>query len=74
LWQLKLKFSDWQKYYSRIQKLEEWKRREGKKTQALGLVGCDAKAAPDCQRFQMIISETLITLPKPTFSKNPQTC
>jgi hypothetical protein len=30
--QSKLKFLDWQKYYSRIQRLEEWKRQHGKKT------------------------------------------
>ena len=30
--QSKLKFSDWQKYYSRVQKLEEWKRQHGKRT------------------------------------------
>ena len=30
--QLKLKFSEWQKYYSRIQRLEEWRHQRGKKT------------------------------------------
>ena len=31
--QSKLKFSEWQKYYSRVQRLEEWKHQHGKKTQ-----------------------------------------
>lgn len=30
--QSKRKVSEWQKYYSRIQRLEEWKRQHGKKT------------------------------------------
>jgi len=30
--QLKQRFSEWQKYYSRIRMLEEWKRRDGKHT------------------------------------------